>query len=128
MFQKLKKEKTWEDEAMPMGQNLPITFPSTSYQEVTEANRKCALQAKQKQRLGLALWLTYQVAQGTHQLLFQKMWENTDSPKNSDNAEHPWRALNKLSKKEAFYKVRLKLYKVILQSFVGDIVQDPREP
>lgn len=41
-----------------MGQNFPTTFPSTSYWEVTEANRKCALQAKKKQRLGLALWLT----------------------------------------------------------------------
>lgn len=74
-------EKIWEDKVMAMGQNLPTTIPMTSYWEANEANGKCPLLTKHKQDLRLASELTYWVAQGTHQLLFHKMWENADSKK-----------------------------------------------
>lgn len=83
---------------MPLGQNLSTTFPLTINWEATEANGKCPLQATKKQGLRLAPWLTYQVSQGTHQLLFHEMWENTDSLKNC-HVEYPWKALNELKKR-----------------------------
>lgn len=61
-------------------------------------------------------------------MLFHKMWENRFPRKLTMlNTPEELQKLREKRGKEAFKKVRLKLYKVTVQTIEGDIVQELRE-